>query len=404
MREAVIVASSRTPLAKSFRGSFNLTRPDDLAAHCITDVLGKVPQLDPTEIEDVILGCGQPHGPAGHNVARVARDPRRPAGDRRRARRSTASAPRACRPSRWPRTRSSTKARTRRSAAASRASRMMQRDSDPNPWVEEHKPGHLHGDGRHGRGRRQALQDQPRGAGRVRAARASSAPRGPSRRASSRKSSRRCRSRAASSTRRPARSSARRTTTSTRTSATAPTPRSRGCWRCQPHFDTTSGQGTRHGRQLLAALRRRLGHAADVARTAPRRSASSRSSSSAASPSPAASRTRWASARCSRCRSCSSAHGLKVDDIDVWELNEAFAVAGRLLPRPARHRPWTKLNVERRLDRDRPSVRHDRLAHGRHHRQRDAAPQGALRRRDDVRRRRPGRGGAVRVLSLVSTR
>jgi len=72
MREAVIVASSRTPLAKSFRGSFNLTRPDDLAAHCIKDVLGKVPQLDPKEVEDVILGCGQPHGPQGHNIARVA--------------------------------------------------------------------------------------------------------------------------------------------------------------------------------------------------------------------------------------------------------------------------------------------------------------------------------------------
>jgi len=72
MREAVIVASSRTPLAKSFRGSFNLTRPDDLAAHCIRDALGKVPQLDPTEVEDVILGCGQPHGAQGHNIARVA--------------------------------------------------------------------------------------------------------------------------------------------------------------------------------------------------------------------------------------------------------------------------------------------------------------------------------------------
>jgi acetyl-CoA acyltransferase len=72
MREVVVVASSRTPLAKSFRGSFNLTRPDELAAHCIRDVLGKVPQLDPAEIEDVILGCGQPHGSQGHNVARVA--------------------------------------------------------------------------------------------------------------------------------------------------------------------------------------------------------------------------------------------------------------------------------------------------------------------------------------------
>ena len=72
MREAVVVQSSRTPLAKSFRGSFNLTRPDELAAHAIRSVLGKVPQLDPGEIEDVILGCGQPHGEQGHNVARVA--------------------------------------------------------------------------------------------------------------------------------------------------------------------------------------------------------------------------------------------------------------------------------------------------------------------------------------------
>jgi len=72
MREAVVVTSSRTALAKSFRGSFNLTRPDDLAAHCIQDVLRKTPKLDPDEIEDVVLGCGQPHGSQGHNVARVA--------------------------------------------------------------------------------------------------------------------------------------------------------------------------------------------------------------------------------------------------------------------------------------------------------------------------------------------
>ena len=72
MREAVVVASSRTPLAKSQRGSFNQTLPSDLAAHCITDVLGKAPQLDKKEVEDVILGCGQPHGSQGHTIARVA--------------------------------------------------------------------------------------------------------------------------------------------------------------------------------------------------------------------------------------------------------------------------------------------------------------------------------------------
>src|ERR1017187_4438741 len=72
MREAVIVASSRTGLAKSFRGSFNMTRPDDLAAHSISHTLRSVPQLDPREVEDVILGCAQPHGAQGQNVARIA--------------------------------------------------------------------------------------------------------------------------------------------------------------------------------------------------------------------------------------------------------------------------------------------------------------------------------------------
>src|SRR5687768_11295094 len=72
VRQAVIVSSARTPLAKSHRGSFNITRPDDLAAHCIIDTLRKVPAVGAAEIEEVILGCGQPHGPQGHNVARVA--------------------------------------------------------------------------------------------------------------------------------------------------------------------------------------------------------------------------------------------------------------------------------------------------------------------------------------------
>jgi len=72
MREAVIVASSRTPLAKSHRGSFNMTRPDDLAGHAIRHAIAKIPGLDPKEVEEVILGCGQPHGSAGHNIARVA--------------------------------------------------------------------------------------------------------------------------------------------------------------------------------------------------------------------------------------------------------------------------------------------------------------------------------------------
>src|SRR5256886_16208095 len=69
-REAVIVANQRTGLAKSFRGSFNVTRPDDMAAHCIKAVLEKTPRLDPGEIDDVVMGAGFPEGPQGFNVGR----------------------------------------------------------------------------------------------------------------------------------------------------------------------------------------------------------------------------------------------------------------------------------------------------------------------------------------------
>ena len=72
MREAVIVASCRTPLAKSFRGSFNMTRPDDLAAHCIREVVRRVPQVAPEMVEDVYMGCADPEGPQGFNVGRIA--------------------------------------------------------------------------------------------------------------------------------------------------------------------------------------------------------------------------------------------------------------------------------------------------------------------------------------------
>ena len=53
MRDVVIVDSVRTGLAKSFRGTFNLTRPDDMVAHCINSLLERNPTLDPIEVEDV---------------------------------------------------------------------------------------------------------------------------------------------------------------------------------------------------------------------------------------------------------------------------------------------------------------------------------------------------------------
>lgn len=71
MPEAVIVATGRTPIGRAFKGSLADVRPDDLAALVVREVLAKVPQLDPQSVEDLILGCGQPAGESGFNVARV---------------------------------------------------------------------------------------------------------------------------------------------------------------------------------------------------------------------------------------------------------------------------------------------------------------------------------------------
>jgi acetyl-CoA acyltransferase len=72
MREVVIVSSLRTPVGRAFRGTLRSTRPDELAAIAIKSALERVPQLDPKEIEDVILGCAMPEAEQGMNVARIA--------------------------------------------------------------------------------------------------------------------------------------------------------------------------------------------------------------------------------------------------------------------------------------------------------------------------------------------
>src|SRR4051795_5103948 len=72
MREAVIVSSVRTPVGKAYKGTLRATRPDDLAAVAIKGALERVPQLDPKEIEDVIIGCAMPEAEQGMNVARIA--------------------------------------------------------------------------------------------------------------------------------------------------------------------------------------------------------------------------------------------------------------------------------------------------------------------------------------------
>src|SRR5437762_2128278 len=72
MREVVIVSSVRTPVGRAFKGTLRATRPDELAAVAIKGALDRVPQLEAREIEDVILGCAMPEAEQGMNVARIA--------------------------------------------------------------------------------------------------------------------------------------------------------------------------------------------------------------------------------------------------------------------------------------------------------------------------------------------
>jgi acetyl-CoA acyltransferase len=72
MREVVIVSSVRTPIGKAYKGTLRATRPDELGAIAIRGAVDRVPQLDPKEIEDVIMGCAMPEAEQGMNVARIA--------------------------------------------------------------------------------------------------------------------------------------------------------------------------------------------------------------------------------------------------------------------------------------------------------------------------------------------
>ena len=71
MPDAVVVATARSPIGRAFKGSLTSIRPDDLTAQIITAALAKVPQLDPGDIDDLLLGCGLPGGEQGFNLARV---------------------------------------------------------------------------------------------------------------------------------------------------------------------------------------------------------------------------------------------------------------------------------------------------------------------------------------------
>jgi acetyl-CoA C-acetyltransferase len=71
MTEAVIVSTARSPIGRAMKGSLAECRPDDLSTTIVKAALAKVPELDPTTIDDLILGCGQPAGESGYNLARV---------------------------------------------------------------------------------------------------------------------------------------------------------------------------------------------------------------------------------------------------------------------------------------------------------------------------------------------
>ncbi|GAA1637775.1 acetyl-CoA C-acetyltransferase [Georgenia ruanii] len=71
MPEAVIVSTARSPIGRATKGSLTHFRPDDLAATIVREALAKVPELDPADVEDLMLGCAQPAGEAGYNLARA---------------------------------------------------------------------------------------------------------------------------------------------------------------------------------------------------------------------------------------------------------------------------------------------------------------------------------------------
>ena len=71
MPEAVVVATARSPIGRAFKGSLTTIRPDDLTVQMVAAALAKVPQVDPAQISDLMLGCGLPGGEQGYNMARV---------------------------------------------------------------------------------------------------------------------------------------------------------------------------------------------------------------------------------------------------------------------------------------------------------------------------------------------
>ena len=392
MTDAVIVSTARTPIGKAHRGALNLTRGADLAAHAIRGALDRA-RLEPEAVEEVVLGCGYPENATGGNVARhaalVAGIPVASAG---------VTVSRFC--------------ASGLEAIASAARRIVldgvpvavaggvesislvqpkvQRELTRNAWLEAHLPAiympmietadivaERYGISREAQDAF-ALESQRRTAAAqdARAVRRRDRP-DERRDGGDRQGHRRDpggRDAARQGRGQPARHDA------------------RGACQAQAR---ARGGGLHHGRQRQPALGRGLGQRADVGR----RGGAARVST------PLGTFRGFASAGCGpdemgigpvfAVPRLLERQGLKVADIDLWELNEAFASPVGLLPRHARDRS-REGQRQRRRHRGRPPVRHVGGAARRPRPAGGPSPRRALRRGHHVRRRRPGLRRPVR--------
>ena len=304
MREAVIVSTARTPIGRAYRGAFNMTHGATLGGHVVKHAVERA-KVDPAEIEDVIMGCALPEratgqniarqaairaglpvtvsgmtvnrfcslGPAGHRDGGAADHRRRSVGHRRgRARKHQ---PRAGRP-------------------------LADRDRGLDHGAQARA---LHGHDRHGRHRGRALQGSARGAGRLFAGEPAAHGFG----AAGPQVRRRDRAAADQEEEREQGHQGRNDRGGDAHQGRGQPARHHAG---RPRRPQAGARGPfHHRRQCEPAFRRRLGlrrHGREARREAGLEAAWA---PSAASPSPAASPTRWASARCSRCRSSCSAPG-----------------------------------------------------------------------------------------------
>ena len=123
MPEAVIVDAIRTPIGRAMKGSLKTVRADDLAAIPIRALIERNPEVNFSETVDVMMGAASGIGEQGYNVGRNALAARRASTTTSPGARSTASAPRRCRRSGWPSTRSRPARATSTSRPGSRRSR-----------------------------------------------------------------------------------------------------------------------------------------------------------------------------------------------------------------------------------------------------------------------------------------